>query len=191
MPDFKILMCFLFLLIGLINIGCVASQENVALSINIEPEYSIVSVGDNVIMQINLIQLGDQKRRDVIVSLSLIGNENKIIYESTQTIALETRASLISQLRIPENTDNGIYNVNVEILDMTEKNLLGKASKEIVVEKSVVTRIDVYLVGFYLTLIGLFVLVIMLYEKNKMLNSKAKITKFEIETYLKQREKGK
>jgi len=190
MSDFKILRCFLFLLISLINIGYVASQENVVLSISIEPEYSIVSVGDKVIMQINLIQLGDQKRRDVIVSLSLIDNENKTIYESTQTIALETRASLVSQLRIPENTDNGIYEVNAKILDMTEKNLLGKASKEIVVEKSVVTRIDVYSVGFYLTLIGLFVLVIILYEKNKMLSSKAKITKFEIETYLKQREKG-
>ena len=189
MPRSKILMCFLFLVINLITIGYVSSQESVTLSIKIEPEYSIVSIGDNVIMQINLIQLGDQKRRDVIVSISLIDTENKTIDRSTQTIALETRASLVSQLRIPENTDNGIYKVNAEVFDMSEKSLLGKASKDIIIERSIVTREDVYLVGFFLGIILLFVLIV-LYEKNKALSSKAKVTKSDIEEYLKQRERG-
>ncbi len=191
MPDSKILICLLFLVISLINAGYVASQENITLFINIEPEYSIVSVGDKVIMQINLIQLGDQKRRDVIVALSLIDTENKTIDRSTQTIAFETRASLISQLRIPENTDNGIYKVNAEIFDMAEENLLAKASKEIIIERSIVTRADVYSVGFYLSLVALFVLLIMVYKRNKALNSKGKITKLDVEEYLKQREREK
>lgn len=189
MPLSKILMCFLFFAIGLINISYAASQANVALSVDIEPEYSIVSAGDRMIIQINLIQLGDQRRKDVTLSLSLIDNQGKAIYKSTETIALETRASLVSKLNVPENANNGIYNIDVKILDVKGENLIAQASKEIIIEKTKITRTEIYLIGIYLIVISLFIIMIILYKRNRAFIkiSKQKVTKQDIQKYLMRR----
>ena len=71
----KILICFLA--INLINISYVDSQANISLSVDISPKYSIVSAGDDVIMQINLMQSGEQSRKDVIVAVSLFDSSNQ------------------------------------------------------------------------------------------------------------------
>jgi hypothetical protein len=181
----KTLLIFLFFVIILLNLNYINSQANIVLSIDVEPEYSIVSAGDPVIMQINLIQLGGgQEKKDIIVSLCLVDSEGKASLFSTETISLETRASLVSRLDIPENANNGIYKINVEIFDINEKNMLGKASKEIIIEKTRITRGDIYLIGFCLSIIILFILIIVLYRQNKFYHSKTKITKSDIKNYL-------
>lgn len=175
---------FLFSVIILLSLSYITSQANVVLSIDIEPEYSIVSAGDPVIIQINLIQLGNQERKDVIVLLSLVNSEDKASLLSTETIALETRASLVSRLDIPEKATSGVYTVNVEVFDINKTNILGKASRIIIIEKTRISRGDIYLIGFYLSIIVSFVLLIILYRQNRYYRPKTKITKLDVENYL-------
>ena len=170
MPACKILMIFLFLIISLISISYVVSQASISLSIKIEPEYLIMSAGDRMLIQINLIQLGDQRRKDVTVSLSLVDSEGKTIDKSTETIALETQASLVSILDIPKDANAGIYDINVDVSDTNKENLLGKASKEIIIEKTKITRENIYLIGICLGVIALFILLVILYKQNRNLH---------------------
>ena len=183
----KILICFLA--INLINISYVDSQANISLSVDISPKYSIVSAGDDVIMQINLMQSGGQSRKDVIVAVSLFDSSNQGILKSTETVALETRASLVSELSIPENTKSGIYNVKVEIFDVNEKDLFAKTSKEITV-KNKITAKDIYFVGSLLIIIAFIIFIIILYKHNRDLqrSHKQKITKQNIRNYLRRKE---
>lgn len=186
----KLLICFfLFLIINLINTGCVASQATISLSVDIEPDYSIVSAGNDVIMQINLIQLGGQKGRDVIVFLSIADAEGNVIAQSTETTALRTRSSLVSRLNIPKDANEGAYTVNVKIFDINEEDLLAETSRQIIIETTKITRADVYLIGFCLAIIALFVLIIILYRRIKHLHSKEKITKSDVKKYLEERER--
>lgn len=159
-------MFFLFLGINLINISYVTSQASISLSIDIEPEYSIVSAGDEVIMQINLMQLGDQRRKDVIVSLFLLDDKNQGILKSTETITLETKASMIAKLNIPENVKEGIYSINIEIFDVKEENVLGKASERIIIKNRITTD-DIYFVGSLLLIIAFIIFIIILYKHNR------------------------
>ncbi len=188
MPSDKNLICFLFILISLTNLNCVSSQAStsLALSVDIDPIYSIASAGDKILIQINLIKLDEQIKKDIILSLSLVDSEGKIISKSTETIALATRASSVSGLYIPKSTNKGVYTIDVEVFDITEENLLGRASKEIIIEKTKITRADVYLMGFCSITIGLFILIIILYKRNKALNKSQKITRQDIEEYLRQ-----
>lgn len=178
------------LIMGLISIGYVTSQANVSLSVNIEPAYLIVSAGDLVVIQVNLIQLGDQARRDVVASLSLVDSSGKVIPISTETIALETKASFITKLNIPKEANTGAYNVDVELFGVNGKDLLAKASRQIVIEKTAITHAEIYLMGFFLSVVNLFLLTVVFYKKNKNLSSKPKIAKSDIEEYLRQRESG-
>jgi hypothetical protein len=185
MPSCKILIIFLFFGIILINLGYVTSQADISLSVDVYPKSLVASAGDEILLQINLVQLLDQKRKDVVLSLSLVDINNKSIYESRQSIALETQASIVERLNLPDNIEEGNYNINIEVFDVNEENLLGWASKEIVVANKI-TREDIYLIGIYLIAIFLVVLVAMTYKHNRDFHRdhKQRITKRDIVKYM-------
>lgn len=181
----KLLIFFLLFTISLINIDYADSQESISLSIDVYPKDLIASAGDEALIQINLIQLGNQIRRDVVVSLFLVDKNNKSAYTQKETVALETKASMVTRLKIPKDIKKGIYNINIQIFDINEENLLGKAS-EIIIIKNKITKEDIYSMGIYLNITFFIVFVIILYKHNRDFHRKheERITKQDIWKYL-------
>ncbi len=174
----KIQIYLLILGVILINIGFVASQASISLSVDAYPKEGIVSAGDKVLLQINLIQLLNRERKDVVVAISLVDDKNEIVDRSTETIALETKASFISRLNIPKDAKEGDYTIKIEVFDVTGENLLGIASKDITLENGITTE-DIYKIGIYLTVAFLIVLILMIYKHNRDFHKghKLKLTK--------------
>ena len=160
---------FMFLFINLIA----NAQTNIITQINIEPEYTNIKPGQDIIVQITLLQLGDKERKDVIVKSYIKDLKNKNIALEEQTIALEAQSSLLSKLNVPKDTEPGNYEILVEIRDPKNNILLSEASQGFFVEKeSFLDRIEInklYLFGFYSILIVFVILIILLYLHNKKL----------------------
>ncbi len=64
---------------------------------------------DELNFNIELLSLGALKRYDVILTYVVTDSDNNIITSKTETIALETRASVKSEIKIPRNTPIGNY----------------------------------------------------------------------------------
>ena len=79
-----------------------------------------VNIMNNEIMQneklefnVELLSLGAIKRYDVALSYIVTDSSNKMISSKTETIALETRASIKSEISLPKNAQPGNYILKV------------------------------------------------------------------------------
>ena len=68
-----------------------------------------VSTDEPLLFSVRLFNFGSHKRTDVIVTYRLLDKDNHIVSSESETIAVETTASFIKQLHLPQNLPAGIY----------------------------------------------------------------------------------
>ena len=80
---------------------------------------------------------------------------------SSQTIAVETRASLVMELNLPKDSDSKSYTLSIEVRDINDNSLISKASQKIILFKGFYIKIN-YKGLFYLISAILIVTIILL-----------------------------
>jgi len=80
------------------------------LDVSLEPVKSIIDPGTPVDFIIQLVNLGSSSRYDVSIRSSLISvSSNEVLASKTETVAIETRAAIRSQLLMPQDARPGTY----------------------------------------------------------------------------------
>lgn len=79
------------------------------LDLKIDVAKPAVEPGDELEFKIELVNLGSRKRYDISLRHSVSDSGNEIIATKEETIALETRASAASGIRIPDDAKPGSY----------------------------------------------------------------------------------
>ncbi|MBI3033592.1 DUF853 family protein [Candidatus Woesearchaeota archaeon] len=80
------------------------------LDFRIEPLDTIVAPGDELRVQSTLINLGTARRFDVQLKIQLINPKTEaVLLESEEALAVETRATIVTTLKIPEKTPYDKY----------------------------------------------------------------------------------
>jgi uncharacterized membrane protein len=111
-----------------------ASKTEIITNILIEPEYAQIRAGEDVLIGLKLVNTGNGPRRDVVIH-SLLSDDKGLLTEiNSQTVALETQASAVLSLQIPQHLEPGTYNVLIEVRDVNNGLLLSSASQRIIVE---------------------------------------------------------
>lgn len=113
-----------------------ASKDQVIITIQLEPEYANTKIGGTILLGITLIKLGSHEIEDVTITLFIKDETGKKERISSETAALQTRTSLVTNLRIPENIKSNSFEIAVEATDTNTGELLGTATQRILLTKS-------------------------------------------------------
>jgi len=153
-----------------------SSQNGIITSLKVEPEYSSVSPGERMQIQISLVQLGNNPKKDVKVTVYIKGLQDNAFAKEEQTAALQTQASLIANLAVPNDLEEGSYTIAVEVSDINTGALLSTASQRFIVrngkdKESFDADKRLYFYALYLLIGGLILLIIILYLQNKMMRN--------------------
>lgn len=79
------------------------------LTVKIPDEFLNVFPGKKILAEISLFNLGEIKRADVLIEYIIKDKEGNEISSQKETIAVETKASSVKEITIPENIKEGKY----------------------------------------------------------------------------------
>jgi len=110
------LIAIIILALGLIIVGSsfyLINQQAKAPKQLLDLKLNIINnelrQGDKLDFNVELSSLGAIKRYDVTLNYLVTDSNNKIVTSKTETVALETRASITTEINIPKNTPIGNY----------------------------------------------------------------------------------
>lgn len=109
---------------------------NTNLEVDIPQEYSSIHSGTKIVFTTKLLSLQDLGRRDVTLKYEIINDKNVVVLTKSETVAVQTQASFVGNIQIPENLESGIYSLKITLISDSEQNPETIASFSIVKEKT-------------------------------------------------------
>jgi len=111
--SWKILFVILFL-------SCIFSLNNasaLSLTVHVPEKYTDVSPGDRFYFEIEVKYPENPKRKDLRMEYEIRTPDDELIAQSKALKAVETQASFIDFIIIPESASTGLYLINVKVKD--------------------------------------------------------------------------
>lgn len=125
-------MQFLLSIVAIIVLGFASAltghiiQENTFnLEIEVPETYTEVLAGENIWFTTKLLNLANTQRMDVLLTYEILDINQELKAAKTETVAIETQASFVGNLKVPVNLEKGIYFLRVVLISP-----LGKAEAE-------------------------------------------------------------
>jgi len=141
-----------------------SSKESIIINTQLDQEYSEVRQGDPIFIGINLIRLGGGERKDYIVNTIVEDADGLRTSISSQTIALDTTASLVVKIDTSRRVDSDSYNIIVEVRDSQSNELLSTAAQRIVLFKDFYIKVNykdlLYFVSIFLIVVVVLLIII-------------------------------
>lgn len=85
------------------------------VSLEIPEDSKVVEPGGEVLAKINLYNLGEIKRADVLIEYIIKDMEGNIITSEKETLAVETRVNFMRTIKIPEDVKYGTYILYIKV----------------------------------------------------------------------------
>jgi len=90
------------------------------VKVEILNKYKKVMPGEEIIVGINLYNLGEIKKADALLEYVIKDEEGNIIISEKETLAVETRAGLVKTFKIPEDAKYGEYIFYIRVIYIGE-----------------------------------------------------------------------
>ncbi|MBU1046686.1 hypothetical protein KKH36_02820 [Patescibacteria group bacterium] len=87
------------------------------ISVHIPEKYTDVEAGERFYFEVEIKYPENSRRKDLKLNYEILDKNNEIITQAKHLKAIETQASFMDYIVIPENTEKGLYNINVGISD--------------------------------------------------------------------------
>ncbi len=113
MKKFVIIMIFLFIL----NFISIASISALSIVVHVPEKYTDVQSGERFYFEIEIKYPENPSRKDLRLSYEIVDEENNIIAQSKVLKAIETQASFIDFIVIPESAETGLHIIKVDVSD--------------------------------------------------------------------------
>ncbi|SRR3989339_255451 len=126
----KYLLLILFLLI--INFSNFISVSALSVAVHVPEKYTDVVAGERFYFEIEVKYPENPKRKDLKLNYEIIDSDGKLIAQSKVLKAVETQASFIDFIVIPESASKGLYIIRVKIADYEDLSEEVEASFQIV-----------------------------------------------------------
>jgi hypothetical protein len=130
-----------------------------------------------------ILVFNNEERRDIQLTYIVLDEKRREITKKTETVAIETQASFVGSVLIPEGTKESSYTLQIQVIDPSGELIFTEKDFNVIKETNFLEEIKKNL-GFYITLITLIILgIIFLTLKNKIkeifekIKSKRKIEK--------------
>lgn len=148
--------CLIFLILVLLNL--INSVSALNLVVRVPEKYTDVVAGERFYFEIEIKYPENPSRKDLRLEYEILTLEGKIVTQSKALKAVETQASFIDFIVIPENTEGGLHIINVKIKDY--ESLSEEISASFQVQSSGDDQIMIYLMIILAVIILVGVLVV-------------------------------
>jgi hypothetical protein len=107
---------------AIIILEIVSEGAMLDVGVKIQPEYSKISAGQDMLAQISLFNVGTMTgKRDILLSYIIKNTNGKEILQYNETVSIETQTNLIKRFSIPAGTAAGKYVLYVKAITPEEK----------------------------------------------------------------------
>lgn len=163
----SIILFVLVLSLAFLSLKVFAAQP-FNVEIDLPDNYQNVNPGSEIWFTINLLNLANSQRIDVTLNYEIIDLDNKSVIHNSKTVAIETQASFVASLRVPENLPSGKYYINVMV-----SSSLGESSSK---SSLLVSNSKKDFIYYYISLGAIVILlIIFLIIKSKSLIEKIRL----------------
>lgn len=161
----------LILVVALVCLAPIKKVEAISINLHIPEKYTNVKPGERLYFEVEIRYPENPSRKDLRLEYQIFEND-KVIAESKVLKAIETQASFMDYIVIPEVAKGGLHKINLHLSDYEDM------TQDIYATFDVAGQLDQIKICFF-ALIGLIVLlgVIVFFQSRKMiklLNSKIK-----------------
>ena len=141
----------MMLTLGLLFLIAPSQVHALSVTITVPEKYAEVNAGDRAYFSIELKYPENQTRKDLKLEYQ-IRKDGELIAESKVLKAVETQASFIDYIVIPDSAKSGLYTVSVKIADYE------KLNEEISATFKVVEKTNQFQMYFYIILAAIAIL---------------------------------
>ena len=147
---------FFFLILFMLFIS---NTSALSVNIHVPEKYTDVSPGERFYFEISVKYPENPERKDLRLEYEITDRDGGLIAQTKTLKAVETQASFIDFIVIPENTKSGLYFISVKILDYDELSEEVSSSFNVVGNK--VNQLKLYFIILLsaVLIIGAFVIV--------------------------------
>ncbi|NQZ84453.1 MAG: hypothetical protein HRU03_01925 [Nanoarchaeales archaeon] len=131
-----------------------------SLSVNVPDKYSEVTAGEKFFFELVIKYPENLGRVDLRFEYKIFNPDNELIAQSKVLKAIETQASFIDSISIPSSAKNGLYSIEVKILDYAELDQLISTSFHVVSLEN--DKLQLYFI--ILIIVGIFIAGFVLYD---------------------------
>lgn len=153
---------YLFIL-GMLLVSMINSVSALSLVVHVPEKYTDVVAGERIYFEIGVKYPENPSRKDLRLEYEIKTSDGKIIAQSKTLKAVETQASFIDFIVIPESAAGGMHIINVKVKDYESLSEEVSSSFHITSSSSgqvilylVIILVAIVIVGF-LVIISIFV----------------------------------
>ncbi|MBI2449435.1 hypothetical protein HYV49_04010, partial [Candidatus Pacearchaeota archaeon] len=139
--------------------------------LDIPTRYKEVRAGSDIFVTMEIINLGEEGRVDVLLTYYLKDLNNNILFSYSETLAVDTKTSIVREIKIPNNFKPGRY---VLAADVIYKNIVSTSSSVITIKEKINAEKIVGIMVSVIITVAISLLVYNLYNMLKKLESKKK-----------------
>ncbi len=107
----------IFILMGLFFINLFSSVSSLSVSVHVPEKYTSVVAGERFYFEIDIRYPENPARKDLRLEYEILTENGDMISQSKALKAVETQASFIDFIIIPEIAENGLHIINVKVKD--------------------------------------------------------------------------
>ena len=152
------------------------------VSVRIHDQYQNVARGSSLFAEIELINLGE-KRADAELEYLIKNKAGEIIVRETETVAVETKADLIKEFKIPENAKPGDYILQITSAHNGEKATASAWFKVIKSPAKINTILIIAVIATLVLMVAVIIVILLIaHANNKRLlrNIEHRINEFDL-----------
>ena len=124
-----------------------------SVSVHVPEKYTEVVAGERFYFEIEVKYPENPKRKDLRLDYEILDSKGEVIAHTKALKAVETQASFIDFIVIPEGAEKGLYDININIKDY--EGLDKEVSATFNIKSSGVDRVMIY----FLVILGTVILV--------------------------------
>jgi len=120
--------------------------------------------GDNIVASVQLYNLGGTSRIDVTLDYFIKNAQEDVVYTTSETIAVETQASSLKTIKLPQTLPPGYYIVYVRA---TYEGQVASSSEWFSVDKEAEQSLQIVLIAIVVLLVVFILIVFILIKRRK------------------------
>jgi hypothetical protein len=138
------------------------------LEVDIPSTYSTIERGSEIHFTTKVMNLRGENRIDISLKYEIVDKYERIIISKVETMAIETQASFVGSLKIPDDIDEGNYDLHVTLLANDVEEARSRASFRIMDEENEI----IYYMYFLVILIISLGLIVFIVKRSKIILEK-------------------
>lgn len=131
------------------------------LEVEIPSIYKTMEQGAEIHFTTKILNLAGEKRMDISLRYEIVDEDAQIVVSKTETMAIETQASFVGSLDIPEDVTQGDYELLVTLLVNDTEEAEGRGSFKIMEQE------DKTMYYTYIIIISIISLALIIYLASK------------------------